>query len=198
MPRDKRIDDYISKAQSFAQPILEHLREVVHDACPDTEETIKWGVPTFQYYGEMMCGMAGFKKHVFIGFLKSSLMEDPKGILEGEGKGNLGKIKSLDELPNDRVIKAFIKQAMKLNEMGIKVSRTSAKVLKVPSDLAAALKKNKIAHENFEAFSLSARNEYIYWLEEAKTEATRTKRLATTIEWVAEGKQRQWKYQKKK
>jgi uncharacterized protein YdeI (YjbR/CyaY-like superfamily) len=200
MSRDKRVDAFIAKAQPFAKPILTHLRELIHKTCPDAEETLKWGMPSFMYMGEILCGLASFKQHAILGFWKHSLLDDPKGVLSREGMGSLGKVYSIDELPSDRVIQSFIKQAMKLNEAGVKVQRgpqKKATELEVPKDLSAALRKNKPAAAVFKAFSPSAKNEYITWLEEAKTEATRTKRLDTAIEWISEGKQRHWKYQKK-
>ncbi len=202
--KDKRVDDYIKKAQPFAQPILTHLRELVHKANPDVEENIKWGMPSFEYKGPY-CGFASFKQHAVFGFWKHSLIKDPKGYLQdrasqgGEAMGSLGRIESMKDLPPDNVIIGFIKQAKKLNDEGIKQVRvTKAKAeLEIPAYLTAALKKNKAAKTTFEAFSPSNKRDYVEWLTDAKTEATREKRLGQAIEWMAEGKSRHWKYQKK-
>ncbi len=205
MPKtDERIDLYIARSADFAQPILKHLRKLVHVACPGCEETIKWGFPHFDYKGAILCSMASFKQHCSFGFFKATLMEDPHGVLNTIGKtsmGSFGKVTSRDELPSDKIIKEYIKEAMKLNDAGIKMPAPAKKAPakksgKTPPYLEAALKKSKKATAAFEAFSPSARNEYIEWLEEAKTEATRDKRLATAIEWISEGKSRHWKYKK--
>lgn len=200
MSRDKRVDAYIAKAQPFAKPILTHLRELVHTTCPDAVETMKWSVPFFDYLDDNLCQMAAFKAHCLFGFWKTPLLNDPKGILVKEGMGGFGKITSLEDLPSDRVIIAFMKQAMKLNEQGIKKASLPKKEIKVPptpADMTAAMKKNKAAKQHFDKFPPGAKRDYIDWLEEAKTEATRSKRLDTAIEWISEGKHRHWKYQKK-
>jgi len=202
---DPRIDAYIEKSADFAKPILTHLRELIHAACPDVVETWKWSFPNFDYKGSTMCNMAAFKQHCSFGFWKASIMEDPDGILtvtEREAMGHMGKITSLKDLPKDAILKKYIKQAMKLNDDGIKV--TSRKVatekekaeLKTPADFSALLKQNKAAEKVFKDFSYSSRKEYIEWFEDAKTEATRTKRMAQALEWIAEGKGRNWKYQR--
>jgi uncharacterized protein YdeI (YjbR/CyaY-like superfamily) len=203
--RNKKIDAYIAKSAPFAQPILEHLRELVHQACPDVEESVKWSMPFFDYNGPL-CNMAAFKQHAVFGFWKGKLLQDPKNYLQerssegGTAMGHLGRITSLNDLPPDKAIIALIKQAAKLNEDGIKLEpkpKTEKKEVVAPSDLVKALKSNKLAKATFDAFSYSNKKEYILWLEEAKTEATRTKRLETAIEWMAEGKPRNWKYMKK-
>lgn len=200
---DKRIDAYIAKAQPFAQPILEHLRQLIHQCNPEVQETIKWGMPAFEYKGPYI-GMAAFKNHVAFGFWKYTLIKDDKGYLSersnkgGEAMGNLGKITSLKDLPPDKVIIGYIKQATKLNDEGIKVAakpKQEVVVPELPAYFAKALKENKAAQKAFKAFSAGAQKEYILWLEEAKTEATRNKRMETALEWIAEGKRRNWKYE---
>jgi uncharacterized protein YdeI (YjbR/CyaY-like superfamily) len=200
--RDKRVDEYIAKSQDFAKPILNHLRELAHKACPDVEETMKWSFPHFDYKG-IMASMAGFKQHCVFGFWKASLMKDPEKIIAPTGDtsmGQFGKIKSMNDLPPDKVLLAYIKEAAKLNADGIKVAKKPVakekKELVVPDYLAAALKKNKAAQKTFENFPPSKKKDYVEWVTEAKTEVTREKRLATAIEWMAEGKSRNWKYEK--
>jgi uncharacterized protein YdeI (YjbR/CyaY-like superfamily) len=199
--RDKRIDAYIAKSADFAKPIMIHLRELVHAACPDVTETIKWGMPSFDYKGPM-CGFAAFKQHCSFGFWKASLMKDPKLMENAKAEsamGHLGRITSLKDLPSDKKLIAYIKEAMKLNEDGVKLKRnpTHKKEFTVPQYLIDALKKSKKALANFENFSLSAKREYVDWVSEAKTEGTRNKRMEQAIEWIAEGKPRNWKYMKK-
>jgi uncharacterized protein YdeI (YjbR/CyaY-like superfamily) len=196
--RDKRIDAYILKSADFAIPILTHLRELVHVACSEVEETVKWGFPVFEHKG-IMCNMAAFKQHCTFGFWKASLMKDKTLIKNAESEsamGHLGKIKSLKDLPSDKVIIAYVKEAAKLNETGAKVAKKKPdkKELIVPPYFIKSLKTNKAALKTFEAFSYSNKKEYIEWITEAKTEATRDKRMETALEWLAEGKIRNWKY----
>lgn len=200
--KDPRIDAYIAKAQPFAQPILKRLRALVHRGCPEVEETIKWGMPSFEYKGPL-CGMAAFKQHAVFGFWKHKLLNDPKGYLEerhaqgGSAMGNLGRITSVKDLPPDSIILDFIRQAKKLNDEGVKLARpkpTEKKPLRIPSYFMAALKKNNKALATFESFSYSNKKDYVEWVTEAKTEETRTRRLATAVEWIAKGKVRNWKY----
>lgn len=196
---EKEITDYIEKAKPFAKPILEHIRKLVHRVCPEVEEEIKWGVPSFNYKG-LFCGMAAFKEHCTFGFWKGSLMKDPENILENKEKvmGHLGRITSLKDLPSDLILISYLKEAMKLNEEGIKVPKkkaTTNKELEVPAYFIKALKKNSPAYKNFEEFSYSKKKEYVEWVTEAKQEATREKRIQTAIEWIQEGKSRNWKYE---
>lgn len=201
---NKAIDAYIAKSADFARPILEHFRELVHIACPDAEEKMKWSFPHFDYGNEMMCSMAAFKHHAVIGFWKASLMKDP--VLSENAKsevsmGHFGKLTTLKDLPSDKKIMAWIKEAMKLNDDGIKLipkPRSAEKSpLVIPDHFFKALAKNKKAKVIFDAFSPSHKREYSEWITEAKTEATRDKRMASAIEMIQEGKSRHWKYQRK-
>lgn len=199
--RSRKIDAYIDNAADFAKPVLMHLRELVHQACPDVEEGWKWSFPHFMYKGAILCSMAAFKQHCSFGFWKSSLMADPDHIFaeeERNGMGHLGKIATLKDLPKDAVLKKYIKAAMQLNEEGAKVQKKPApdkKELVTPDDLLQALKANKAAKLTYDAFSYTNKKDYVEWITEAKTEATRLKRLTQAIEWMAEGKTRHWKYQ---
>jgi hypothetical protein len=200
--KDKRIDAYIKKSAGFAKPILTHIRELVHKACPDVEETMKWSFPHFDYKGEMMCSMAAFKQHAVIGFWKASLMKDPMLMENAKSEtsmGHLGQLKTLKDLPSDKKLIGWIKEAMKLNDKGIKIAarpKAAAKAVAAPDYFLSAVKKNKKAFRYFEEFSNSAKKEYIEWVTEAKTDTTRDQRLATAVEWMSEGKSRHWKYKK--
>jgi uncharacterized protein YdeI (YjbR/CyaY-like superfamily) len=203
--KDPRIDAYIkTKAADFAKPIMTHLRDLIHASCPDVEETWKWSFPHFMYKGAVLCSMAAFKEHCAFGFWKASLMQDTDNVLEikdREAMGHLGRIQSLKDLPKDAVLKKYIKAAMKLNEEGVKLPpRAKAgdkekKELKTPDYFLKELKKNKKAEKVFNDFSYTNKKEYITWLEEAKTNATRDKRMSQALEWIPEGKIRHWKYQ---
>lgn len=199
--KDKRVDAYISKSADFAKPILNHLRELVHTACPQVEETIKWGMPYFDYKG-VMCNMASFKNHCAFGFWKASLMRDFKHMKDNNesAMGHLGRITSIKELPADNKVTAWIKEAVKINDDDVKRERKKPglkKEIEMPDGLQIALSKNKAAATTFSNFSPSHRYEYLEWITDAKTEDTRNKRIATTLEWLSEGKPRNWKYMKK-
>ena len=206
---DPRIDAYIEKSAGFAQPILRQLRALVHKVCPDVEEGIKWSMPFFSYHGGTLCMMAAFKQHCSFRFwlykevLGDSAGEDGLGQegLGQDGMGQFGKLTSLRDLPSDRQLTTYIRKAMALNEAGVKLSRPKATVRPAPTlpdDLAALLaqKKHAAARKTWADFGPGAQREYVDWIGEAKTEATRQKRLATTLEWLAEGKPRNWKYRK--
>jgi uncharacterized protein YdeI (YjbR/CyaY-like superfamily) len=204
MPYDKRLDQYIAKAQPFAQPIMEHLRELVHQAVPDVQETIKWGMPAFEYKGPL-CSMASFKAYIHFMFWKGTLLRDrSKHLSQTESNATdpttgFLQIRSLDGLPPDKAILDILRQAAKLNDDGIAVPKAPKKdpsELVVPEDLSKALKANKNAAKHFENFSYSKRKEYVEWITSAKTDKTRESRLATAVEWIAEGKSRNWKYQR--
>ena len=200
--RDERIDAYIAKSADFAKPILTHLRALIHEACPDVEEKWKWSFPHFDHKGPL-CHMAAFKKHCTFGFWKASLMTDPHKLLTAgsEAMGQMGQLKSLADLPPAEVLTSYIKEAVELNEKGVKLPPRAnpgeKKVLEIPEYFVAALEENSKASETFENFSYSNKKEYVEWLVEAKTEETRRKRLETALEWLNDGKSRHWKYAKK-
>jgi len=190
------VDAYIAKAAPFAKPILEQIRETVHAACPRVEETMKWSMPFFDYKGTL-CNMASFKAHCALRFWKGSLLFE-KFPRQDEAMGQMGRITSVSDLPSKRELTRLVKAAVALNDEGVKVVKRVAPkaALDVPDELALALKKNAKARATFESFSPSQRREYLEWIAEAKREATRAGRIAQAIEWMAEGKARNWKYAK--
>jgi uncharacterized protein YdeI (YjbR/CyaY-like superfamily) len=212
--RDPRVDAYIAKAAPFAQPILEHARAVVHEACPDAEETIKWGMPTFVHAGAILCGMAAFKAHASFGFWKHALVvgEDEGG--ERVGMGSFGRLASVRDLPPKKQLVAYVKKAAAINEAAAgkrkgatsrqaaasraAVAASAAPARKPPPvptpEFAAALRRNKAAAATFKAFPPSHQREYVEWIAGAKREETRDRRIAQAVEWLAEGRQRNWKY----
>lgn len=198
---DPRVDAYIAKSADFARPILEHIRAVVHAACPEVEETIKWSFPHFDYKRAMMCRMASFKEHCALGFWKGSLIVGEDGQSAEKAMGQFGRITSLKDLPSTKVLTSYVKKAMKLNDDGIVAPgrgkpKTTAAGIDLPDYFAAALGKNPRAQTAFEKFSPGKRKEYIVWITEAKSEQTRQRRMETAIEWIAEGKSRNWKYER--
>ncbi len=202
MPADKKIDHYIMNAAHFAQPILNHLRLLVHQACPETEEKIKWGFPHFDYKGPMV-SMAAFKQHCAFTFWKGDLLSDPHRVLDksrSESMGQLGKLTRLEDLPPDDIMINLIKEAMALNEAGIKLPQkpkpAEKKDLEIPDWFMEAVRSNPVALETWEKFSYSHKKEYVEWVTEAKREETRADRMQKTLGLLAEGKSRNWKYQK--
>ena len=195
--KDPRIDAYIEKAAPFARPILRHVRKLVHQGCPEVQETVKWSMPHFDYHG-IMLGMAAFKEHCSIGFWKGELVFGKAAGSDG-GMGHFGKITSLKDLPSDNRFIEYVRKAAALNKEGIKKPvelkpRSTRPELTVPEYFRAALRKNKKAEATFEGFSYTNKKEYLDWLAEAKREDTRSNRLRTAIGWLAEGKVRNWKY----
>jgi uncharacterized protein YdeI (YjbR/CyaY-like superfamily) len=197
--RDPRVDAYIEKSAEFARPILAHLRELVHATVPEVTEEVKWGMPAFSYKG-MMVGFAAFKEHAALNFWKHKLIfgEDRPE----DAMGSFGRITRLADLPPDDVLAGYLREAKRLNDEGVKAPRREKpaeerKEPAVPGDLLAALETSPAAMEHFEKFSPSKRRDYIEWITEAKSSATRKKRLDTAVEWIAEGKGRNWKYERK-
>ena len=200
---DKRIDESIGNAPVFARPILRHLRQLVHKACPEVAETIKWGMPHFEYRGKILCSMAAFKEHCAFGFRWGSLMNDPKGLMQRtdkSGMGHFGQIRSLGDLPSDEILVRYIQEAMLLTEQGARKPKMAAArpELNIPGYFIEALKKDAQAHEAFQRLSYSHRKEYLEWITGAKTDVTRNRRISTAVEWLREGKGMNWKYEKKK
>jgi uncharacterized protein YdeI (YjbR/CyaY-like superfamily) len=194
--KSKEVDAYIAKAPDFAKPIIVKIRELFHKACPDVEERIKWGVPSFEYKG-MLGGVSAFKHYAAFGFWKQSLMKDPEKVFTKDTGLGSGRLTSVNDLPPDKVLIAYIKEAVALNENDVKVARPRAKVaakLRMPADFSGALKKNAKAKAVFADFSNSQQNEYVEWITDAKQASTRAQRLETAIEWIAAGKPRNWKY----
>ena len=196
MKKDERIDAYIERQAEFAKPILTHLREVVHAACPECEEALKWGAPAFLYKGQILAHMAAFKAHASFGFWRGSLVVGNEN--EGAaGMGQFGRLTAIDDLPPRPQLEALVAKAMRLTDEGVKAPRDKHKKAPatVPQDLRAALDANTAAGATFAGFPPGAQRDYVDWIEGAKREETRTKRLNQAIEWLAEGKRRHWKYE---
>ena len=193
--RDKRIDAYIARAAPFARPILTHLRGVVHTACPDVEETLKWGAPAYMHHG-ILCITAAFKAHCALVLWRAPLIVG--AVKSRDSRGHFGRITAVKDLPSKAVLVGLLKQGVKLNEAGAKPSQRAKgrpkKAVALPADLAAGFKKHAKARKAWAEFSPSARREYVDWITGAKRPETRAERLKTTLQWVAQGKQRNWKY----
>ncbi len=196
--RDKRVDEYIKKAAPFARPILIELRARVHAACPDVVEGMKWSMPFFDYRGPL-AHLAAFKGHCAFGFWKHELVigDDPKA--KG-AMGSYGRITSLADLPAKAEFARHVKAAMKLNEQGVKVAKpkTTAKAaVELHPQFAAALAKNKLAKAGLAGLAPGQQRDYLEWIADAKQDATRERRIEQALEWLAEGKPRNWKYIKR-
>jgi uncharacterized protein YdeI (YjbR/CyaY-like superfamily) len=201
-----KVDAYLGKVQPFALPIMEHLRDLVHKGCPEVEETIKWSRPFFEYRGVILGNMSAFKEHCSFGFWGeeiAAVLRDAK-VLQEDGMGSLGRITDLKDLPSDKRMLRWIRQAAGFIDRGEYTSPIAArhKVVKAPKtpvaiapEFASALQRNKKAGAAFAEFSPSCKREYAEWIADAKRPETRDKRIATAIDWIAEGKQRNWKYQ---
>lgn len=204
MNYNPEVDQYIAKAEDFAKPILTHWRKLIHENCPEAAEAVKWSFPHFEYKGDNLCVIAAYGKHCSFTFLKAELMNDPRLKANKDLKPIqrfLGKVTKLSDLPPDGEFIAMLKEAMLLNEQGVKIQREKPvsdkpKVFETPDYLQAALDTNPKAKEIFESKSNSFRKEYIVWISDAKTEDTRQKRISEALEWIAEGKGRFWKHQK--
>lgn len=197
--RDPKVDAYIAEAAPFARPILRRLRKIVHAGCPAVEETIKWGFPHFVYKGNI-AGMAAFKQHCVFGFWKDALLFNRENGEQKEAMGQFGRLTDVSELPDEALLIGYVKKAAALNEDGVKVTRGSGQPrepIAMPDDFAAALQKSPRASRNYESFSQSKRRDYLEWITEAKRDQTRRQRIATSIEWLAEGKSHNWKYERK-
>lgn len=198
--RDPRVDAYIKQAAPFARPILTRLRKVVHAGCSGVEETMKWGMPHFDYRGPL-CGMAAFKQHATFGFWKAALLKD-HGLPQPTEKamGQFGCLTSVKDLPAEKTLVGLVKTAAWVNEAGIKVvrkKRAKRAPIPVPAVFKAALASHAKARRAFEALSPSHQREYVEWIAEAKGEDTRVRRTATAVEWLSEGKSRNWKYERR-
>jgi uncharacterized protein YdeI (YjbR/CyaY-like superfamily) len=194
--RDRRIDAYIAKSADFAKPILIHIRAMVHAACPDAEETLKWGSPAYMHHG-ILCITAAFKAHCALVLWRAPLIVG--AVKSRDARGHFGKLTSVKDLPSKAVLVGLIKQAVKLNESGVKSSqritpKAKKKPVPTPADLTAGLKKSAKAKAAWAEFAPSHRREYVEWITEAKRPETRAERLKTTLAWVKDGKQRHWKY----
>jgi uncharacterized protein YdeI (YjbR/CyaY-like superfamily) len=198
------VDRYIASAPAFGQPILTHLRELIHKTLPDVEEAIKWGHPFFMYRGLMLANMAAFKQHCSLGLWGSDVAEKLRadGVYDRAAMGVLGKLTSAKDLPSDRELANYFRTAAAAIDTGARTmnySRPKPDTQKpppeVPPALSAALKKNKTAAKQFSAMPVGARREYCAWIAEAKREETRDKRVVAAVEWIAAGKRRNWKYE---
>ena len=198
MRTDPRVDDYIANSAPFARPILRHIRAAVHAGCPDVEETMKWSFPHFMHHG-ILCSMASFKAHCAFGFWKEELMTATRGS-GGITSSQFGRLTTVKDLPTRAALVRLVREAVRLNEDGVKppvppraqVDRSRS--VRAPADLLAALRNNARARAAYDEMSQSHKREYIEWITEAKRDETRKRRVAAAVEWMAEGRIRNWKY----
>lgn len=196
--RDKRVDAYIRRAAPFARPILEHLREVVHDGAPQVTENIKWGMPSFELDG-LFCGMAAFKTHATFWFKDPAFIETElakAGAGQRDAMGHFGRLAAVSDLPPRRTLVSVVRRAASAPKAAPAARPRPKPAPRTPAALAAALQKNAKARATYSAFPPGKRRDYVEWIQEAKTDATRARRIATAIEWLAEGKSRNWKYER--
>jgi uncharacterized protein YdeI (YjbR/CyaY-like superfamily) len=197
--KDPRIDAVIRDAAPFARPILLHVRKLVHRSCPEVEETLKWGMPFFLYKGKILCSIAPFKAHCRFGFWNGRKILKTNGEKANIGMGQLS-VTNIQDLPSAKELASYVKQAMDLCEAGASPKRASRRPrppARPPADLMRALRADKRALGVFDAFSPTHRREYVEWIEGAKSEETRERRLETAVEWISKGKSRNWKYQRR-
>ena len=195
MKTDPRVDAYIANKAEFAQPILTHLRAILHEACPECEETIRWGMPSFTYKGKILAQFAAFKAHATFGYWNDSMLsQDEKN---RSAMGQFGRLTTLDDLPDRADMVALTRKSMTLIDDGVKAPRVTGKKppLTVPQDMRAAIDAVPAAKACFDGFAPSCQREYVEWVTEAKRDETRAKRLNQAIEWLTEGKKRNWKYE---
>jgi uncharacterized protein YdeI (YjbR/CyaY-like superfamily) len=196
MNRDPRIDAYIANAAPFAQPILNHVRERVHAAAPEAEETLKWSMPSFTIDGKILIGMAAFKQHAALNFWRGQELKGAEA--SRDAMGQFGKLTSVDDLPSDTELDALIRQAAELAKTAPaprKVKHEPKPPTEVHPQFAEALAANPKAKSTLDNFPPSARREYLDWIADAKQESTREKRIADAVQWLSEGKRRHWKYE---
>lgn len=193
MSRDPRIDAYIEKAAPFAKPILEKVRERVHAVVPDVEEAVKWGHPTYCKAGKIVLGTAAFKEHAAINFWRGQELGLNR---DAGGMGQLGKLSNVNDLPKN--LDALIAKAAEVSATAPAPRKPKTAPKPMPElhpDFAAALEKSPKAKAAMEGFAPSHRREYLEWIAEAKRDETRQKRIATAVEWLSEGKKRNWQYE---
>lgn len=196
MSREPRIDAYIASAPPFARPILEHVRKRVHAVLPEVEETVKWSMPAYTVGGKIVLIVAAFKSHAALNFWRGQELRSDAA--NAEALGQFGKIRSIAELPSDAELDRLILEAAELAKSAPAPRKTKHSPKPAPDlhpEFAAALAKDAKAKANLDAFPPSAQRDYFEWISEAKQDSTRQKRIATAIEWLAEGKRRHWKYQ---
>ena len=197
MSRDPRIDTYIARQAEVARPILEHLRETVHSACPAIEEGLKWGMPAFLLNGRIVAQMAAFKAHATFGFWRGREVLG-EAAASGEAMGQFGRLTSVGDLPSREELEGLIRKAAAAAAAGPapRAGKQAKPVPQAPEDLRAAIAAEPRAAATFEAFPPGSRREYVEWVADAKRPETRAKRIAQTVEWLVEGKRRNWKYKK--
>ena len=195
MSRDPRIDAYIARKAPFARPILEHVRARVHAVVPNVEETLKWSAPAFTLDGKILLIMAAFKAHAALNFWRG---QEIGGAAKDDAMGQFGRITSVEDLPPDRELDALIRKAVDLAAAAPaprKVKHAPKPPPELHPEFAAALAAAPKAKAALDGLPPSAQRDYFEWISEAKQPATRAKRIATAIEWLSEGKRRNWKYQ---
>jgi uncharacterized protein YdeI (YjbR/CyaY-like superfamily) len=148
-------------------------------------------VPAYVDERGILCMTAAFKQHcawVFWTGRKPATVEATQ----------LRRITSVKDLPSPRELVAVVKgAATRPAPSKEKTVKRAAAPVKLPAYFLAALRRNPKAREAFDAFPPSHRREYIDWIDSAKTDDTRQRRLTTALAWIASGKSRNWKYERR-
>ena len=195
--RDPRIDEKIAKAAPFARPILEHWRALVHATVPGVEEAIKWGMPAYLADGKIVLIASAFKAHAALNFWRGQEIGD--GQPKAGAMGQFGRLTSLGDLPSDAELDALIREAAVLAKTAPaprKAKSTPKPAPEMHPDFAAALARAPKAKAALDGFPPSARRDYLEWIADAKQDSTRHKRIALAVEWLSEGKRRNWQYER--
>jgi len=196
---DRRVDAKFSQAPDFAQPIIQLLRKAIHQACPEVQETLKWGMPAFEYQG-LLAIVGIFKSHCSLVLWKHQLLAEkfPElAEIANPSTGKFGRLTKRSDLPSQAKLNQYLKFAVALNAEGVRVPKrrkATRPVPTLPPEFKAALRRHKVAAQTFEKLSPSCQRDYVNWIADPKREETRAKRIATSIEWLAAGKKRNWKY----
>ena len=147
--------------------------------------------------GKILAIMAAFKRHAALNFWRGQDLCGDKA--QADGMGQFGKLTSIPDLPANEELDRLIRQAAELATSAPAPRQTKNAPKPPPEmhpDFAAALEKAPRAKAALGGFPASAQREYLEWVAQAKQEATRQKRIATAVEWLGEGKRRNWKYEK--
>jgi uncharacterized protein YdeI (YjbR/CyaY-like superfamily) len=163
---------------------------------PSVEEAMKWSMPAYLADGKILLITSAFKGHAALNFWRGQEIGD--GEAKAGAMGQFGRLTSLEDLPSDAELDVLIRQAAEVAKTAPAPRKPKHAPKPQPGlhpEFAAALAKAPKAKAALDGFPPSAQREYLEWIAEAKQAATRQKRIATAVEWLSEGKRRNWKYE---
>lgn len=172
------------------EPSLRELRRICSAA--GLAEVVKWGLPTYQYNGRNIAGLAAFRIDFRLRFFRAALMKDPQGVLQKQGPNtqHAGMISFTDNAQVNElepIISDYLQEAIGYAKAGIEPSKVVPKI-ELPLEMIDAMDSDPELAEAFHQLTPGRQRSYAINLNGAKKPETRIARIAKFRNKILTGK----------